>query len=148
MTVRLSGLAVLAFVTLVSCGLFGNGVIYPEPQLSISNDTTIPVTLVVNGQTVATYSPGSGADPIAKSMLPALPWHVEARTTSGRLLTSIDVHQGDVWYTTPDPDGHSSSKGVAELLLLSCGRIELWSGSWGGGPAGGLSSYPPGDCNP
>jgi hypothetical protein len=99
--------------------------------------------LVVNGMTVETVPPGGYEDPI-KAGLPALPWSVETRSPSGRVLSAMTVHAGDVWQTTPDPSGHSAAKGDAVRVDLSCGRLDVWSGPPLAGPM--FSPDPSGDC--
>jgi hypothetical protein len=95
--------------------------------LSISNGTTIPVTLIVNGADVETVPPGGYADPVT-AVLPALPWSVEVRSPSGRVLSRMTVNAGDVVYTTPDASGASSENGRAARVDLPCGRLDVWSG--------------------
>jgi hypothetical protein len=95
--------------------------------ISISNGTTIPVTLVVNGTVVETVPPGGYEDPISAA-LPALPWSIETRSPSGRVLSRMAVNAGDVVYTTPDANGQSSAKGDAVRVDLPCGRLDVWSG--------------------
>lgn len=95
--------------------------------LSISNGTSIAVTIVVNGTDVETIPPGGYADPLTAA-LPALPWSVETRSPSGRVLSQMTVNAGDVVYTTPDASGHSSAWGDAVRVDLSCGRLDVWSG--------------------
>ena len=114
-------------------------------SLSIQFGTTLVVTLVVNGRPVATLAPGDCIgcqldDGIAASRLPPLPWQVEARSPSGRVLVSIPVRQGDVIRTA------DSWKGDAVRVDLSCGRLDVWSGPPLLGPAPGPGS--PGDCSP
>ena len=116
----------------------------PAP-LAISNGTSITVTLVVNGAVVETVPPGGYQDPVTAS-LPPLPWSVEARSPSGRVLSRLSVSAGDVVYTTPDASGHSSAQGRATRVDLSCGRLDVWSGP----PMLGPSVAPggsPGDCD-
>jgi hypothetical protein len=108
-------------------------------SVSIANGTTLTVTLVVNDTPVATVQPGDDAD-IPASQLSSLPWNVEARSASGRVLVSLVVHDGDV---VQSQDG---SKGDANRVDLSCGRIDIWSGPPLLGPAPGPGS--PGDCVP
>ena len=115
---------------------------YPSLSLSISNGTTIAVTVVVNGQVVVEVPPGSGQDPIKASM-PAPPWNVETRSPSGRVLSSMTVHAGDVW-VADFGNGDRGSKGDALRVDLSCGRLDLWSGPPMAGPAPGPGT--PGDC--
>lgn len=105
------------------------------PDLSVQNGTTIPITLLVNGVVLETVAPGSYQDPIALRM-PSPPWRIEARSPSGRLLTSLTVLKTTYvdWNT-----------GVGARADLSCGRLDLWSGPPMIGPAPGPGS--PGDCN-
>ena len=114
------------------------------PSLGISNGTTLAVTLVVNGAVVGTFAPGARSDPIAAS-LPGLPWAVQVRSPSGRLLTSMTVRVGDVWQTT-GPDGGVTMKGDGMRVDLSCGRLDIWSGPPMLGPPPGPGT--PGDCAP
>lgn len=116
-----------------------------EMSLGISNATTLTVTLVVNGAVVRTFAPGTVADTIPATALPALPWIIEARSPSGRVLTSMTVNAGDVWQVTA-PDGSVLTKGDALRVDLSCGRLDIWSGPPLAGPAPGPGS--PGDCAP
>jgi hypothetical protein len=108
-------------------------------SVSIENGTTLTVTLVVNDAPVATVQPGDEAD-IPASQLSSLPWNVEARSPSGRVLVSMVVHDGDVVQAS------GGSKGDANRVDLSCGRIDIWSGPPLLGPAPGPGS--PGDCAP
>lgn len=145
---RLAVSLALAVVVLVAGCLPGE----PSPApiqaytIGVSNGTTLTVTLIVNGRTIETVPPGSGtADPIPASRLGPLPWAVEARSPSGRLLTSMTVHEGDV-LATSDPRGGGSAQGVGGRVDLSCGRLDIWSGPPMIGPAPGSGS--PGDCAP
>jgi hypothetical protein len=114
-------------------------------SLSISNATTMSVLLVVNGSVIETVAPGGYEDPV-RAVLPPLPWAVETRTTSGRVLSQMTVHAGDVWYTTPDPSGSSISKGDGVRVDLSCGELDVWSGPPLIGPVPGPGES--GDCRP
>lgn len=116
----------------------------PPAPLNIANGTSIPVTLVVNGVVVETVPPGGFQDPVAGS-LPPLPWSVETRAPSGRVLSRLTVKAGDVVYTTPDASGHSSATGDAVRVDLSCGRLDVWSGPPMLGPA--FVPGPSGDCD-
>ena len=124
----------------------------PSPSatlnLGISNGTTLTVTLVVNGQRVADFPPGGPAPTIDPSALPALPWNVEARSPSGRVLTSMHVEPGQVWSTT-DPNGAVEHQGTIGRVDLSCGRLTIWAADFlPSGPAPAESPGPPGDCAP
>jgi hypothetical protein len=116
-------------------------------DLGIANYTELTVTLVVNDRVIGEYEPGEYDDALVPPRLPDPPWHAEARTSTGRVLLSLDVAYGDVWYTAPDANGHSVGEGRAALLYLSCGRLDLYAVSSLGGPAP-PGSFPPGDCVP
>jgi hypothetical protein len=109
----------------------------PSMTLNIENDTTIAVTLVVNGKVIESVPAGRYEAPI-KAELPGLPWTVETRSPSGRVLSSMTVHAGDVWYTA------NAAKGDAVRVDLSCGRLDVWSGPPLAGPPPGPGQS--GDC--
>jgi hypothetical protein len=113
-----------------------------QMTLSIENDTTIAVTLVVNGKVIEIVAAGGYEDPI-KADLPSLPWNVETRSPSGRVLSSMTVHAGDVWETT-DGNGGGAARGDAVRVDLSRGRLDVWSGPPILGPA--FNPGPSGDC--
>ena len=113
-----------------------------QMTLSIANYATIAVTLVVNGKVIETVPAGGYEDPI-KAELPGLPWSVETRSPSGRVLSSMTVHAGDVWQTT-EPNGNGGAKGDAVRVDLSCGRLDVWSGPPLLGPPPGPGQS--GDC--
>lgn len=117
----------------------------PPEHLSISNGTTIPVVLVVNGSVIETVEPGGYHDPITVT-LPPLPWSVETRTTAGRVLSRMTVNAGDVVYTTPDARGVSGAKGDGVRVDLSCGELDVWAGPPLLGPVPGPGQS--GDCDP
>jgi len=135
-------LASSALLIAVACSGVG-----PNPpstaDLEISNGTTLPVTLVVNGTAITNVSSGS-VERISPSRLPSLPWKAEARTASGRVLASLTVQAGDVTRTT-HPDGSWSWKGDGVRVDLSCGRLDIWSGPPLAGPIRGSGT--PGDCD-
>jgi hypothetical protein len=105
----------------------------------MSNSTTLEVTLVINGTPIGRVAAGDGVE-VPPSEMPALPWNVEARSPSGRLLLQMTVRAGDV-----DIEGDSQS-GTGARVDLSCGRLDLWSGPPMHGPAPGPGM--PGDCLP
>jgi hypothetical protein len=108
-------------------------------DLVVSNQTTLAVTIAVNGTVVRTIQPNAQETLFVKE-LPALPWAVEARSPSGRVLTSMTVRPGDVSVTA------GQMKGDAVRVDLSCGRLDIWSGPPLLGPAPGPGT--PGDCAP
>ena len=118
------------------------------PVLGIENGTTLAVTLVVNGQAVGVDVPGVGLPPIDFGKLPSFPWTVEARSPTGRVLTSMTVRAGDVSATT-DPSGNWGSTGTIGRVDLSCGRVTIFAGyETPSGPAPPPSPGKPGDCAP
>lgn len=113
-------------------------------SLAISNETSIPVVLVVNGTLIETIDPQS-SDAIPASRLPALAWTVQVQTISGRRLVGLTVREGDVQERHAS-DGTGSSRGDGARVDLSCGRIDVWSGPPLLGPMPGPGV--PGDCDP
>ena len=101
--------------------------------LGVVNATDLQVSLVVNGTVIETFEPHSADKTIYVSALPSLPWAVEARTSSGRVLATMTVE--------------AMINGKEAGVGLSCGQLHMWSGpsepSW---PAPQPGS--PGDCLP
>jgi len=119
-----------------------------QVNLGISNGTTLAVSLFVDGERVAYYPPGGPPPIIDPGSLPPLPWIVEARSPSGRVLTSMQVKPGDV-QTTALPNGGAGYSGQFARVDLSCGRLTIWAGGIEpSGPPPEPSSGTPGDCAP
>ena len=164
---RAFGLILVAATMIVACGTSGSttpapgdsttpsaepgdsvplGVVPPDSMsLAINNSTTLTVSLVVNGALIAKVDPAtclgcSEDDAVPASLLPPLPWQAEVRSPTGRVLVSLTVQEGDIDYES------NSSKGDANRVDLSCGRIDIWSGPPLLGPAPGPGT--PGDCRP
>lgn len=124
---------VLAIVA-AGCGLQTT----PTAPLSYSNQTSIPIDIVVNGTKLVTIAPGrDGTLPV--SQLPALPWNITAQTAGGRVLASVTVRPGDVVVSG------AGERGAGVRADLSCGRVDIWSGPPLGGPPPGTGT--PGDCD-
>jgi hypothetical protein len=118
----------------------------PVVGVEVSNGTTLDVTLVVNGAAVRVIAPGTGtSEPIKPNELGPMPWFVEARTSSGRVLLKLTVNPGDVVYEDLG-GGRSSSRSDGARVDLSCGRLDVWAGAPMIGPAPGPGV--PGDCAP
>ena len=118
----------------------------PAPKLGIANGTTLAVTLFVNGQRIAEFLAQRGGPTIDVAALPPLPWNVEARSPSGRLLTSMQVAPGDVRSAT-GLGGVSEYTGTFGRVDLSCGRLTIWAGDiQPSGPAPPPNPGVPGDC--
>ena len=116
----------------------------PAYDLVVSNQTTLTVTLVVNGAVVRTVKPQT-QEIVSTTDLPALPWSAQTRTAGGRALSAMTVRAGDVSMTTL-PGGGRGMKGDAVRVDLSCGRLDMWSGPPLLGPVPGPGT--PGDCDP
>jgi hypothetical protein len=117
----------------------------PDYTLHVDNDTTLALTLVVNGHVIGVVAPRNvGAFPPAA--LPALPWTVEARSSSGRVVLALEVGVGSVTDTV-DPNGGHAHSAPGARVDLSCGRIDMYPGDSGMlGPPPGRGV--PGDCVP
>jgi hypothetical protein len=105
------------------------------PPLSVSNETSITVVLLVNGGIVDSVRPGERHDPVTMD-LPPLPWLIEALSPSRRVLSSLSVSATDLI---------TSTSGRAVRVDLSCGRLDVWSGPPLAGPM--WSPGPLGDCD-
>jgi len=116
--------------------------------LGIENGTPLEVSVFVNGKQVGTAGAAGGMPPILFAYLPPFPWTVEARSPSGRVLTSMEVEEGSVT-ATAYPDGHVGTTGTFGRVDLSCGRITVWAGySPPSGPPPPSPAGSPGDCAP
>jgi hypothetical protein len=113
-------------------------------DLVVSNQTTLTVTLVVNGAVARAVQPQT-QEIVSTSDLPPLPWSVETRMPGGRVLSLMTVRAGDVWETN-GPGGGREMHGDAVRVDLSCGRLDMWSGPPLLGPPPGPGT--PGDCDP
>jgi len=131
----------LALVLVATCSPAPTGEAH---DLVVSNETTLAVTIAVNGIALRTIQPQT-QETVPVKDLPPLPWAVEARTSTGRALLSMSVRARDVWETTR-PDGSHELNGDANRVDLSCGRLDIWSGPPLLGPAPGPGK--PGDCGP
>ena len=132
---------VLIGVVLLACDRFAGD---PRPALGLDNGTTLPVTIVVNGALIETVPPRTQRF-IEQDSLPEMPWQVEARSPTGRVLLTLDVALGVVWETA-GPNGAVSLHGAANRVDLSCGRLDLYAGPPLIGPMPGPGE--PGDCEP
>ena len=130
--------ALLALVTACSPAPTGEA-----RDLVVDNQTTLAITVAVNGVVVRTIQAHKQEVAFVKD-LPPQPWLVEARTASGRVLSSMTVRPGDVWETHL-PDGSTQMNGDSVRVDLSCGRLDMWSGPPMLGPAPGPGK--PGDCD-
>jgi hypothetical protein len=134
-------LALAAFV--VACQpQLSAGILPPDQMtLSVANETSVDLVLVVNGRRIQSITATTRVD-VPASDLPPLPWAAEVKLPTGRSLVETTVHAGDVW-STAVPNGGTQQHGVGARVDLSCGRIDLYSGAIPMGPAPGSGS--PGD---
>lgn len=140
-------LLIAAAMTLVACSSVSPSASIATVKLGVSNGTTLTVSLFVNGRHIADVRAGGPVPTIDPASLPPLPWNVEARSASGRVLTSMTVEPGQVSATT-GPGGEIFS-GRSGRVDLSCGRLTIWAGDaepTGPGPLPSAGS--PGDCVP
>jgi hypothetical protein len=110
--------------------------------IHVGNGTPLDVSILVNGQPEGVVAAHSGGE-LAATGLPALPWTVEARSPSGRVLTTMAVAADAVPLA---PDVHTIPMGRVDL---SCGRLTVWAGDFP--PSGPVPPSPagsPGDCAP
>ncbi len=101
-----------------------------------------------HGQRIADYPAGGPVPSIDSAALPFLPWDVEVRSPSGRVLTTMHVDIGEVVTTTPT--GAVAGRTIPfGRVDLSCGRLTIWAGDFPpSGPAPPPSPGRPGDCAP
>lgn len=137
-------LARAAALVLLAILAAGCSLLPPDYTVHVSNSTTLPLTVVVNGQNVGVVQPESRGD-YSPNTLPSKPWSVEARMSSGRVLATMTVEDGAI-QDKRALDGTGEYSSVGGRVTLSCGQIWLWVGEpgYGGGAAEGV----PGDCNP
>ena len=146
MRLRLVWIAALAVV--VACSSPSPSALSGAPSLGVANGTTLDVSLFVNGRRVGDYPSAGPVPTIDPASLPALPWIVEARSPTGRVLTSMTVAAGQV-STTTGPGGETEYRGTLGRVDLSCGRLTIWAGDvTPSGPAPPPSPGQPGDCTP
>jgi hypothetical protein len=149
---RLAAAALISW-TLAGCGAAGatapTRVPSPSPDLiglGVVNATNLRVALVVNTSVIETLAPGGADTAIHLSALPPLPWIVELRTSSGRVLVTMTADSSDIQGPTAIGAPHSGKEAAVDL---SCGQLYLWTGAfeppW---PAPPASAGSPGDCAP
>jgi len=114
-------------------------------SLNVGNATALDVTLVVNGEVEGVYAANGPLTTLDPAKLPALPWTVEAKSPTGRILTTMTVTLDDA--TQSDPNVHRIPSNWVDL---SCGRLTIWAGDYppSGGPVPPSPAGSPGDCAP
>ena len=155
--VVVSSATLLANALVAACGGF-----LPTPDLSqasptgprieidenasvdVANGTTLVVTVVVNGAPIQVVAAGTSAT-VKAAVLGPKPWHVEARTASGRVLLRFAVQPGQITRIEAGT-GATRLTGAGARRDLSCGRLDVTVGPPMLGPAPGPGE--PGDCVP
>jgi hypothetical protein len=134
----LVGVLVLTFI---ACRALGG----PDYTLHVINGTALPLTVIVNGHEVGIVAARASGEFPPRS-LASLPWSVEARTSSGRVVLTLTVPPGSV-VEERHLDGTGSYSAPAARVDLSCGRLDIYPGRTGPlGPMPGPGV--PGDCDP
>ncbi len=132
------------FALAAAVGAAGCNLLPPDYTVHVSNGTTLPLTVVVNGAPLAVLEANTQAE-YAPSKLPAMPWTVETRMAGGRVLATMRVEQGSI-QDQRALDGTGSYSSVGSRVTLSCGQIWLWVGEPGTG--GAYAEGVAGDCDP
>ena len=141
-------LVIAGLIAVAACGSTSPSASTGPVKLGVANGTSLTVSVFVNGQHVGEFPAGSPGPTIDPASLPPLPWKVEARSPSGRVLTSMTVQPGQVTMTT-GPGGEIEQTGTFGRVDLSCGRLTIWAGDvQPSGPAPPPSPGSPGDCAP
>jgi hypothetical protein len=112
--------------------------------LQVNNGTRLAVTVLVNGRVISTVEPRGVAE-FPPEGLPPVPWNIELRSPSGRLLLDLVVRPEMVTRAT-GTGGQVSLTGAAARMDLSCGRLDVWVGPPLLGPS--PEQGHPGDCDP
>jgi hypothetical protein len=84
-----------------------------EPPVRVYNQTSVALTLVVNGSAVAVVPAEGLADPVTAPM-PGRPWTIQLQSPSGRPLVTLDVPADDITVPLYGQPGN-----------LACGLIVL-----------------------
>jgi hypothetical protein len=140
---------VLAFLVL-SAAVAACSVLQPgeRPKITIANGTELTVALSVNGIPVGNFPPDGAGPDVDEQELPPLPWDMEARTVSGRLLLTLHVEPGQL-QVARQPDGGIHASIAMERIDLTCGTLWLWACEiTPSGPAPNPGAGQPGDCVP
>ncbi len=136
--------------TLLALVIGGCATVLPgeRPKITVGNQTELVIRLSVNGIAVGDFPPEGPAPDVDETALPPLPWDIEARTVSGRLVLSLHVDPGQL-HVDRQADGSINAAIAMARVDLSCGTLRLWAGEiTPGGPAPMPDAGMPGDCEP
>ena len=119
-------------------GVVASASVAPDAAVHVTNRTTLDISLFVNGLSIGTVRAGDEIA-IEPGRLPPLPWAVEARSPSGRLVLPWHVAVGQIQKAL---DGTGASGATA---TLTCGTFSLRIGALGDP---GPDPNPPDSCEP
>jgi hypothetical protein len=123
---------------IVPVGVGSSASVAPDGNVHVKNGTTLDVSIVVNGLSIGTLRAGDETT-IESSRLPPLPWAVEARSPSGRVILPWNVAVGQIQKAL---DGSGASSATA---TLTCGVLRMWIGA---AIDPGPDPNPPDSCDP
>lgn len=119
--VRRMGLALLA-LGLAACTTNATPSPLPTwPSVRIYNQTSVALTMVVNGSQVTVIPAESLIDPLA-SPLPARPWTIQLQSRSGRSIVTLDVAAGAI---TVGLDGQPGNLACGFVFLAVAGPLPV-----------------------
>lgn len=109
---RLAALALAGVLTAASCGTFGAPPTPPDGGVAMSNATSLPIAVHVNGEWVGTYPSWTEAAgiPVARG---EPPWRVSFLTPDDELVASL----------VAEPGGAMSARWITR-----CGTLVAWFG--------------------
>ena len=99
-------------LVLGACGASAPVDAVARPPVGILNGTPFPVTLVIDGRPIADFDGSGPRQSFDVEALPTLPWDVEARSPSGRVLSSLHVAPGDVTTATASDENRLVARRV------------------------------------
>jgi hypothetical protein len=95
----------------------------PAFDVGIANDTTLELTLHVNGASIGIFEPGTVSTVLVRA---AYPWIVEVKDPNGRVLTSMTIRDGDI--NPPAQPGGDQHSAVSSFVALPCGQVAIFGG--------------------
>lgn len=95
----------------------------PAFDVGIANDTTLELTLHVNGASVGIFEPGTISTVLVRA---AYPWIVEVKNPNGRVLTTMTIREGDI--NPPSQPGGDQHSAVSSFVALPCGQVAIYGG--------------------
>jgi hypothetical protein len=109
---RLAAVALVVALAAAGCGGFGGGPAVPEGGAAMSNATSLPIAVEVNGDWVGTYPAWTEAAGIAIERGDP-PWRVSFLTPDGATAVSISARPG---------------QSTSGRWITKCGTLVVWFG--------------------